>query len=169
MNRIILHWSAGLQYPTEYEKQFYHYLIDKEGKIHNGKYTPEDNLNCTDGKYAAHTGGGNTGSIGVVMCGMHGFKDRYNCGNYPITKIQFESCMNLCAALCLKYSIKICPSSVMTHYEFGVNNPHTTSSGKIDIIYLPPYPEVTKNYIGNFIRTKIRWYNTKLQEVKNGR
>ena len=34
----------------------------------------------------------------------------------------------------------------------------TASAGKIDIIYLPPYPEQTTDKIGDFIRNKIRWY-----------
>ena len=168
MKRIIIHWTAGRYYPSEFEKNYYHYLIDKDGNIHHGYYKPADNSNCKDGYYAAHTGGGNTASIGVAMCSMFGFKNKNYCGDYPITKIQFESCMNLCAVLCNEYNIKVSPSNVMTHYEFGQNNPKTTSAGKIDIIYLPPYPWVGKDDIGSFIRTKIRWYKLKNQEVKNG-
>jgi len=29
IKRIILHWTAGRYYPTQFEKQYYHYLIDK--------------------------------------------------------------------------------------------------------------------------------------------
>ena len=161
LKRIILHWSAGRYYPTSFEKKYYHYLVDKEGNIHTGNYLPEDNLDCTDGKYAQHTGGGNTGSIGVCMCGMYGFKNSKDAGGFPITKTQFESCMNFCAKLCKKYSIKVCPSNVMTHYEFGQANPKSTSFGKIDIVYLPPYPWISKEDVGSFIRTKIRWYKVK--------
>ncbi len=166
MRRIILHWSAGRYYPTQFEKQFYHYLIDKEGKVYEGLYSPQDNLNCNDGKYAAHCGGGNTGSIGVAMCAMYGFKSRKECGSFLITPIQFESCMELCARLCAQYGLKVDDSTVMTHYEFGVKNPKTTSAGKIDIVYLPPYPWVAQNDIGSFIRTKIRWYMQKLVNTK---
>lgn len=165
MNRIIIHWTAGTYYPTEYEKKYYHYLIDKDGNIHKGIHNPTDNLSCVDGNYAPHTGGGNTGSIGVALCAMYGFKNKNNCGNYPITSKQFESCMNFCARLCNEYNIKISPSNVMTHYEFGIKNPKTSSFGKIDIIYLPPYHWVAKNDIGSFIRTKIRWYQIKNLEV----
>ena len=161
MKRIILHWTAGRYYPTQYEKQFYHFLIDKDGKIYNGLYNPEDNLNCNDGKYAAHTGGGNTGSIGIAMCAMEGFINRNISCKYPITPLQFESCMNFCAKTCKKYNINVTPQNIMTHYEFGKSNPQTTSRGKIDIIYLPPYPHIAKDDIGNFIRTKIRWYLSK--------
>ena len=161
MKRIIIHWSAGNYYPNYREKQCYHYLIDKNGNIYSGVYTPEDNINCNDGLYAAHTGGGNTGSIGVAMCAMAGFKNQNNCGNYPITAAQFEACMKLCAQLCIKYSIEITPANIMTHYEFGQKNPKTSSFGKIDIIFLPPYSWIPKDEIGSFIRSKIRWYKQK--------
>ena len=161
MKRIILHWTAGKYYPTQFEKQFYHFLIDKNGEIYHGLFKPEDNLDCADNKYAAHTGGGNTGAIGIALCAMAGFKSAKEPGNYPITAIQFESCMNLCSQLALKYNIKITPETIMTHYEFGIKNPKTSSAGKIDITYLPPYPWVGIGDVGSFIRSKIRWYLNK--------
>lgn len=161
MKRIIIHWTAGTYYPSEFERKFYHFLVDKNGKIYNGVFKPEDNEVCKIGKYAAHTGGGNTGSIGVAMCAMAEFKNSKNVGKYPISKIQFESTMDLCAKLAKKYDIQISPQTVMTHYEFGLKNPKTTSAGKIDIIYLPPYQWVAKEDVGSFIRTKIKWYLNK--------
>lgn len=158
MNRIIIHWSAGGPIPNSHEKECYHYLIDNLGKLYLGKFKPEANLVCREGLYAAHTGGGNTGSIGVALCGMANFKDKNNQGNFPITKIQFESAMKLCAQLTKKYDIKVSPETVMTHYEFGKSHPKTTSFGKIDIIFLPPYPWVSQDDVGSFIRSKIRWY-----------
>ncbi len=162
VKRIIIHWSAGRYYPSEFEKNYYHYLVDANGKVYSGFYKPEDNDNCYDGKYAAHTGGGNTGSIGVCMCGMYGFKSSANAGDYPITKVQFEACMKFCAELCAKYNIQPSPNTVLTHYEFGKANPKTTSAGKIDIIWLPPYPWVAQNEVGSFIRSKVRWYKERL-------
>lgn len=158
MKRIIVHWTAGGPIPTLYEKEFYHYLVDSLGKVSTGKFKPEANLVCKKGMYAAHTGGGNTGSIGIAMCGMAGFKNKKDQGNFPLTKIQFEATMKLCAQLAKKYEINISPDTVMTHYEFGQNNPRTTSYGKIDIIFLPPYPWIGKDDVGSFIRSKIRWY-----------
>lgn len=161
MKRIIIHWTAGGYYPTEYEKEHYHFLVDKDGKIHKGKFKPEDNEICKAGKYAAHTGGGNTGSIGVALCAMAGFKNQGCVGSYPIVKKQFESTMEFCASLVKKYGLEIKPQTVMTHYEFGIKNPKTTSAGKIDIIHIPPYSWVAKNEIGSFIRSKIKWYKLK--------
>ena len=153
--------DRGTYYPSEYEKEHYHFLVDKDGKVHKGKFAPECNEVCRVGKYAAHTGGGNTGSIGVAICAMAGFKNKNSAGNYPITKKQFESTMELCAQLSKQYSIDILPQNVMTHYEFGIKNPKTTSAGKIDIIHIPPYSWVSKDEAGSFIRSKIKWYKLK--------
>lgn len=161
MKRIIIHWTAGGYYPTAYEKNYYHFLVDKDGKVYTGKYKPEDNLNCTKGTYAMHTGGGNTGSIGVAMCAMSGFKSEKSVGKYPITAKQFEACMKLCADLCTQYKINITPQTVLTHYEFGINHPQTSSAGKIDIVYLPPYSWVVQKDVGSFIRSKVKWYKQK--------
>lgn len=158
MKRIILHWTAGGGSPNSLEKKYYHYLIDSNGKVHSGIFTPEDNEDCSDGKYAQHTGGGNTGSVGVALCGMAGFNSRSNTGRYPVTKVQCEKMFKFVSELCEKYNIPITSQNVMTHYEFGLKHPKTSSAGKIDIIYLPPYPDVERNKIGDFIRSKIRWY-----------
>lgn len=158
MKRIIIHWTAGVYQPNNKEFNDYHYLVNGQGLVIEGKYKPEDNLDCTDGKYAQHTGGGNTGSIGVSMCGMLGFKNRANVGQHPLTKAQVERCFKLVAELCKKYHIAITPQTVLTHYEFGKSHPKTTSADKIDIVYLPPYPTVEQNKIGDFIRGKVQWY-----------
>jgi N-acetyl-anhydromuramyl-L-alanine amidase AmpD len=167
MNKIIIHWTAGTYKPNHIDSQHYHYLIDDKGVIHYGKYRPEDNENCCDGRYAAHTGGGNTGAIGVALCSMHNFISTTNVGDYPITAKQLESCFELCAKLSMVYNIPV--ENIMTHYEFGKNHPDTSSHGKIDIIYLPPYPLVKRNEVGGFIRNKIRWYLNKLKGENYGR
>ena len=50
----------------------------------------------------------------------------------------------------------------MTHYEFGRKNPKTSSAGKIDIVYLPAYPNILQEELGDFIRNKIKWYFSKI-------
>ena len=162
MKRIIIHWTGGTHQPNTHEYECYHYLVNGDGVVIKGKYTPEDNLDCTDGKYAAHTGGGNTGSIGVAMCGMYvPNKTPVENTKYPLTKVQCERCFKLVAELSKKYNILVTPQTVMTHYEFGLNNPKTSSAGKIDINWLPPYV-VSSFKVGDFIRNKVKWYLTKL-------
>lgn len=165
MKKIILHWTAGGPVPNAHDKECYHYLIDSIGKTHLGKFKPEANLQCRKGMYAMHTGGGNTNAIGLALCAMARYKNKFNQGNFPITKVQFEAAMKLAAQLCIKYNISITPNTVMTHYEFGLKNPNTSSHGKIDITFLAPYPWVAMEDVGSFIRSKIRWY--KAQEKKN--
>ena len=159
MKRIIIHWTAGLGKPNRQDLEHYHYLISQDGLIVPGNYKPEDNDNCQDGKYAAHTGGGNTGSIGIALCGMYGYiENKYSSTNHPLTAIQCESCWRKIAELCRQYSIPVTKDTIMTHYEFGLSHPNTTSKGKIDIVYLHPYPWVKKEQIGDFIRNKVKWY-----------
>lgn len=162
MNKIILHWTAGTYQPNQVDFEHYHYLVNGDGLVIEGKHKPEDNENTRDGNYAAHTGGGNSGAIGVAMCGMYGFKNRKSVGSYPLTDVQCERCFKLVAELCKKYNIIITPETVMTHYEFGRKNWKTSSCGKIDIIYLPPYSDVEQDKVGRFIRDKVRWYYNKL-------
>jgi len=169
MKRIIIHWTAGTYRPNSVELEHYHYLIDFEkdkyekASVRKGKCRPEDNLNCTDGsRYAAHTGGGNTGSIGVAVCAMLGYQGIKQIGNYPIKPVQMEVCYELCARLCIKYNIPISKETIMTHYEFGKKNPYTTSRGKQDIVYLASNPSLPAGKIGDFIRNKIKWYYEKL-------
>lgn len=160
--RIILHWTAGTGQPCNTDIEHYHFLVNVDGIVIEGKYKPQDNDNCADGKYAAHTGGGNTGSIGVSMCGMYGYKSPTSVGKYPLTKVQCERTFSLIASLCKKYGIVVNPQNVMTHYEFGQRHPKTSSAGKIDIVYLPPYPSVQRYEVGDFIRNKVRWYLSRL-------
>ena len=156
--RIILHWTAGTGSPSAFDRQFYHYLIDTKGTVTNGIHSPEANLDCKDGVYAAHTGGGNTGAIGVALCGMADFHYSTLSTPFPLTKIQIEAAFSFVAKLCKKYDVPVLKDTVMTHFEFGQEHPESTSKGKIDIIYLPPYPAVHKYQVGNFIRSKVKWY-----------
>ncbi len=159
MKRIIIHWTGGTNQPCNEDFEHYHYLINSDGMVINGKHKPSDNENCNYGNYAAHCGGGNTGSIGVAMCGMYVPKNTsIRKTNFPLTKIQCEKCFKLIADLTKQYKIPITPQNIMTHHEFGLKHPETSSKGKIDIIWLPPYGDMASESVGNFIRSKIRWY-----------
>lgn len=159
MKRIIIHWTAGAHQPNNKEFESYHFLVNKDGIIIEGKYKPEDNENVNDGNYAQHTGGGNTGSIGISMCGMLNF-DKPEGSKYPLTEKQCQATFKKCAELCKKYNIPITVDTVLTHYEFSKKHPNTTSYGKIDITWLPY--AVAPGMIGDYIRNKVKWYFQKL-------
>lgn len=157
--RGTIHWTVG-----RYNQTFndYHYCItydekNKVARVVKGKYKPEDNDNTSDGKYAPHCYMANTGNIGIGICAMYGYKSNKNLGNYPITREQIELTFELCAELCVKYNIDV--ANFLTHYER--DRQLSKPTGKIDIIYLPPFPDVKQNEVGGFIRNKIRWYLAK--------
>lgn len=157
MKRIIIHHTAGTYHPNNVDKEHYHYLIDVTGKVFDGKYKPEDNENCNDGKYAAHTFKGNTGSIGIAACCNYGFDLKKKQSLYPFNKWQFEKICGLSAELCIKYHIK--PENIFTHYGFDLA--HNIKQGKIDITYLPWKPELNPIQVQDYFRQKIKWYITK--------
>jgi N-acetylmuramoyl-L-alanine amidase CwlA len=139
--------------------EHYHYIIDGGGKIYKGKYSPLDNENCTDGRYAAHCGGGNTGRIGIAICCRKNI-------NTPPTQKQVEAMCKLAAELCITYGLT--PAKVLTHAEFGQQNPKTSSFGKIDINSLPYVNKTGISECGSYLRNKILWYFTKAKEKQNG-
>ena len=161
LNLVTIHWTAGTGKANATDKSHYHYLVEFDGNIVKGNFIPEDNANCNDGKYAAHTGGGNTGNIGVALCGMAGYQSgKPNSTKYPLTAIQCEATWKLIAELCKKYDIN--PSDVTTHYEFGKAHPKTTSYGKIDIVYLPSQPNLKANEVLKYIQNKVKWYRARV-------
>lgn len=157
LKAIILHWTAGGYFPNTIDLRAYHFLVDKNGKTYNGFYIPKDNENCTDGNYAAHTGGGNTGRIGIAICCRKDLKT-------PPTQKQVEAMCKLAAQCCIKYGIL--PQNVQTHAEFGLEHPKTSSAGKIDINSLPYANLSGIKTCGDYLRNKVNWYYLK---EKNGK
>lgn len=155
LNKITIHWTAGTYTPNNTDRLHYHFLVDDKGNVYTGKYKPEDNINCKDGKYAAHTGGGNTGNIGVAMCSMYDTR-------FPITRKQLEATCKLVAELSKRYGIAISNKKIFTHAEFGRDNPNTTSYGKIDINKLPCVAIYGIKECGDHIRKTVNWYRSKM-------
>lgn len=171
LRRIVIHWTAGPYLPNETDKLHYHYMVDGTAKVHQGKFKPEANIppkgGLRGGSYAAHTGGGNSYSIGVAICGMAGYSSQSTLGPYPLKKKQCEHVWSLCAELCKKYNIDVTPETVLTHYEFGKQNPNTSSRGKIDISFLPFLPDLKDYEVGDYIRQKVAWYLKELHDASN--
>ncbi len=165
LNKICLHWTGGANFPCETDLKAYHFCVDKLGRIYQGKYFPEDNLNCKDGKYAKHCGGGNTGCIGISLCGMAGFNLANLQTNYPLFPLQLEAFCCLAGYLANKYGINVCEEKVFTHFEFDQKRTLDGREGKIDITHISYLPELGVSGVGDYLRGKIRWYKEK---IKNG-
>lgn len=165
LTKLCLHWTAGASSPCQLDLNSYHYCVDKLGRIYPGKHKPEDNLNCYDGNYAAHCGGGNTGCIGISACGMAGFSLSGKQTKYPLTQKQVDDALCVMAAyLSIKYGIPVNKNTVFTHYEF--DRKKKKPDGKIDITYLPYLPNLSKNSVGDYLRGKVNWYKDKIQQGK---
>lgn len=159
--RIVIHHTGGVYRPNDIDLSHYHFLIDQYGNVIRGKYKPEDNLDCNDGKYAQHCGGGNTGAIGIALCGNIGWNTRMRVSSCPLTHKQFESAWMLCGQLCLEYGLK--PEDCITHAKFGKDNPNTTSYGKVDIIHIPYNNLYGVEEVNKLSQNKINWYYQKLK------
>ena len=156
MKRIIIHWTGGTGTFGALDAEHYHFAIDWTGKVHEGKHKPEANLDCTDGRYAAHTRRCNTGSIGIALCGMHEAVERpFDPGKNPINHKQVDALAELCADLCEGYGIPVTRETVLTHAEvqptLGIKQ-----RGKWDITWLPDAKGPMKPVnAGNILRERI--------------
>lgn len=164
LNKICLHWTAGTNLPCQLDLNSYHYCVDKLGRIYPGTHNPEDNLNCYDGNYAAHCGGGNTGCIGLSACGMAGFSLSKKQTKYPLTQKQVEALCCLAGYLCVNYGILVDENKVFTHCEF--DRKKKKPEGKIDITYLHFAPNLSLKSVGNYLRQKINWYKNRIKAGK---
>lgn len=157
LKRIIIHWTAGTNTVNAIDKEHYHFIVDGTGKVVNGDHKPEDNISTSDGIYAAHTRGANAGAIGVSMAGMMGATGPTQLGLYPMTKIQWDSCMSLVKKLAKKYKIPVTRSTILTHAEvqqtLGIKQ-----NGKVDISFgVPGKPELrTALAVGDHIRASVK-------------
>jgi hypothetical protein len=122
MVRVICHWTAGAWKANSSDVAHYHILIEDDGRLVRGSYSIKDNVNTSDGRYAAHTKSCNTESIGVSLCCMAGaIENPFDPGKYPMTEKQWETLSIVVAELCEFYSIKVTPQTVLSHAEVQAN------------------------------------------------
>lgn len=154
--KITLHWTAGTNQVSALDKQHYHFIVDGNGDVHRGIHTVEDNLNTSDGKYAAHASMANTKNIGVSLAGMAGATESpFNAGSHPINETQLDVACKLMADLSKQYSVPINDKSVLTHAEIQPNL-GIKQSGKWDITRLPWRDDLRGHKaVGDYIRSKV--------------
>jgi len=166
LDKICLHWSGGANFPCDIDLKAYHFCVDKLGKIYQGEFFPEDNLDCKDGRYAKHCGGGNTGCIGISLCGMAGFSLSDLWTRYPLSPKQVEAFCCMAGYLASRNDINVCKNNIYTHYEFDQRRTLEKREGKIDITHISYLQELPISGVGDYLRGKIRWYKGKIEEGK---
>jgi len=156
MERVICHWTAGAYKASVDDVHAYHILIEDTGNLVRGSYSIKDNVDTSDGRYAAHTKNCNSGSIGVSLCCMAGaVESPFNPGKYPMTQKQFDMLAQVVAELCDTYDIPVEPETVLTHAEvqgtLGI-----TQSGKWDYTRLAFAPEINgAKACGDMLRSAV--------------
>ena len=154
--------TAGYGKPNNDDMQHYHIMVDQLGNLFAGYHKISDNVNCKDGNYAEHCALGNTGTIGIALCGMLGFNTKTRFTKVPITQVQVEKACEKIANLCKEYNIPIDSSHVYTHMEYD-QSPNGAKDGKIDIVFIPYNHVYGKDEVGNFLREKVKWYYNKIK------
>lgn len=156
MKRVICHWTAGGYKATSFDRVHYHILIEDDGRLVRGTHSIADNVSTADGRYAAHTRGCNTGSIGVTVCCMAGAQaSPFHPGSSPMTLKQWETMAQVVAELCRFYAIPVTPQTVLGHGEVEVYL-GIPQHGKWDPMVLPWAPEMSRSLVGNYLRSLVQ-------------
>jgi len=160
MKRIIMHWTAGSDGANGVEKDAYHIIVGRDGAVTLGDDPILSNIPpLREGRYAAHTRGLNSYSIGIAMDCMAGATERpFYAGTSPMTEEQVTAFCRECARLARDYKIAVTPETILTHAEvqgtLGV-----PQKQKWDITWLPgmarPDNPIT---VGNILRKRIEGY-----------
>lgn len=163
LKRIHMHWTAGADGIIPIESDHYNFIVDRNGKVHDGEHPPEHQTptNVKKGSkfYAAHTLNANSNAIGIAMDAMALAEERpFKAGKYPITPVQVEAFCKFIAYLCKRYDIPVTRGTVLTHAEvqgtLGIKQ-----KNKWDITWLPgmaePQPPV---FVGDILRSKVSGY-----------
>ena len=154
MRRIIIHHTGGTYKANNVDKKAYHYIIEGDGTIVKGDYLVHDNEDCTDGKYAAHTYKGNTGSIGIAVACNYGYTiSNPRACKFPLTFKQYQTLIKFTKRLMKQYGIGL--GDVWTHYEF--DRIRHISQGKSDITFLPHLSSLKPYEILNQIKLDIKF------------
>ncbi|HEY0368743.1 MAG TPA: peptidoglycan-binding domain-containing protein, partial [Chthoniobacterales bacterium] len=160
MQRIICHWSEGNYRANDVDLKAYHILIEGDGTVRFGRFSIADNVDISDGCYAAHTLHCNTGSIGVSCCSMVGCKESpFEPGPQPLNEKQWETLSSVAADLCEFYNIAVTPKTLLGHGEVQ-DNLGIRQRGKWDPLVLPWDPTTfdlskTRRAVGDLLRAQI--------------
>ncbi|MCW5697390.1 MAG: N-acetylmuramoyl-L-alanine amidase [Bauldia sp.] len=135
--RVVVHWTAGAWKASAVDREHYHIMVEDDGDLVRGDRSIADNDSTADGRYAAHTRGLNTGSIGIAACGMAGAIERpFYAGKYPLTRATWAALADAVAQLCKRYAIPVTRETVLTHAEVEATL-GIAQAGKWDITHLP--------------------------------
>lgn len=156
MKRVIAHWTGGGYTANAIDRKAYHFLVQGDGSVVRGTHSVADNVSTADGKYAAHTKGCNTGSIGVTMCAMSNCQEKpFKTGPAPLKERQWDVMTEVVAELCRFYDIPVRRETVLGHGEVQTTL-GIAQNGKWDPMVLPWNRSLAKADVGNLLRAHVK-------------
>lgn len=170
--RVILHWTGGRRSSTSYERTWYNLLLE-EREDDAPRWVPgvpvDRNMARIIGTppahrdpmrgYAAHTGGFNSFSIGVAVCGMADAWDyrptgQVDPGLYPITRAQVEELVRGLAVLLQAYGLEPVKEQLFDHWEAEHLHGVRQRRGVWDLQWLPGL-DLNRGDFGFWIRERV--------------
>jgi len=122
MSRVHIHWTGGGHRANATDKKAYHILIESDGNLIRGVRSIKANEPGSGMARASHTLNANSGAIGVSMCCMANSKESpFNAGTAPMTKVQWDTMVEVVAELAKRYGIPVTPQTILTHAEIQPN------------------------------------------------
>lgn len=148
---IVLHWTGGVYTPNRVDLEHYHYLVQEDEALREGKFAVAANMGeLRPGRYAAHTGGMNTRRVGLAFCGER--DDRH-----PLTERQIRAGIRAAAAMCYYWQLDPArPDHLFTHREAWTIHKvrGTRNHQKRDIDVLRFKPELEADEVGPWLRAE---------------
>jgi hypothetical protein len=157
---FVLHWSGGRHLSNAVDRRAYNALVEWRGaegaRIIEGDHGLTSNLRLplVSGRYAQHTGGFNSGRIGLAFCG------EFNAEN-GLVEAQVLAGLRFVAECCLEWDLNpMRADTLCSHFEawtiHGVRG--TQNHVKPDIRRLRFRPTLTESQVGEWIRDTAAGY-----------
>jgi hypothetical protein len=150
---FVLHWTGGRHLANSVDRAAYNVLVEltHEGpRLIEGTHGLVANLRLplASGAYAMHTGGANSGRIGLAFCG-EGHPD------HRLTEAQVLAGLDFAAACCLEWGLNpLDPKRLCSHFEMwtihGIRG--AQNHVKPDIRRLPWLPHLSEAETGGWLR-----------------
>ena len=166
---IVAHWTGGGPRANSTDRKAYHAIAEHDGDIVAGIPFERNFRSPLPSGYAAHTGGFNTGRAGFAWAGMAGYTGRRGSETSAITEIAFEAGCEFLAVLCRAWALlPMNPDDLCTHLEVWTVHQvrGKRNHEKTDIEYLPFRPDLGRDEVGPYLRSRVETYRVQTPAIE---
>ncbi|HEU0298875.1 MAG TPA: hypothetical protein VFR37_05455 [Longimicrobium sp.] len=164
--RGILHWTGGGPRANPIDLRHYHFVFNQpDGAVVLGSNRVAFNMGRIARRYAAHTGGFNTGSVGFAFAGMADAAQGHRYGPYPLTEMQVRTGLAFVALSLLTWKLPVSEATCFTHYEAWTLHrvKGEMNDQKWDITELQFARHLGRDEVGPWMREVVRNHTAALQ------